>query len=419
MGSEVSRLDQSSGNQSKFSVEQSLHRYRFLIAAVFLFISFSVGLSMFAVGPITPLIIGEYSINRSTASLLVSVIPFTHMLLGLPSGVLISKIGPSNGLLLAASLASAPVFSFLSLDYSILISLRVVYAIGLCLMFPAVITLVNHWFPANELPTFNGLFVISFSLATAVSNFVVAPIADTLGWSIALSMMGIMPLLGAALWLLVGYRKADNPQGESSSRNGINIVGVLRDRNTMLITLADAGPYALMTAAVAWLPTFYNEVRGMTLIEAGSMVGMMSVAGTLSLIASSILVLRVHKRRPFLIVPGIVAGFAGIGSILLYDNLMMVSLIAMGFACWFYVPVLITIPMELHASNPERVPIIMGTLMSVGSFFSFISPITVGISADLLGSYLPGLVLFSILSWSLAIGGMLLPETGSSKDRFT
>jgi len=175
----------------------------------------------------------------------------------------------------------------------------------------------------------------------------------------------------------------------------------------------------LMTAAVAWLPTFYNEVRGMTLIEAGSMVGMMSVAGTLSLIASSILVLRVHKRRPFLIVPGIVAGFAGIGSILLYDNLMMVSLIAMGFACWFYVPVLITIPIELHASNPERVPIIMGTLMSVGSFFSFISPITVGISADLLGSYLPGLVLFSILSWSLAIGGMLLPETGSSKDRFT
>jgi cyanate permease len=379
---------------------------------------------MFAVGPVTPLIIAEYSINRSTASLLVSLIPFTHMLLGLPSGVLVSKMGPSNGLLLAAVLASAPVLSFLSLDYSILIFLRVVYAIGICLMFPAVISLVNHWFPANELPTFNGLFVISFSLATAVSTFTVAPIADMLGWSIALSMMGIMPLLGAALWLVVGYRKADNAQGESSSRksssrNGIDIVGVVRDRNTMLIALADAGPYALMTAAVAWLPTFFNEVRGMTLIEAGSMMGIMSVAGTLSLIASSILVLRVRKRRPFLIVPGIVAGFAGIGSILLHDNLMMVALIAMGFACWFYLPVLITIPMELHASNPERVPIIMGALMSVGSCFSFISPITVGMSADLLGSYLPGLVLFSILSWSLAICGMLLPETGPSKDRLT
>jgi len=328
-------------------------------------------------------------------------------------------MGPSNGLLLAAVLASAPVFTFLSPDYSILIFLRVVYAIGICLMFPSVISLVNQWFPANELPTFNGLFVISFSLATAVSTFTVVPIADMLGWSIALSMMGIMPLLGAALWLVVGYRKADNAQGESSSRNGIDIMGVVRDRNTMLIALADAGPYALMTATVAWLPAFYNEVRGMTLIEAGSMVGVMSLAGTLSLIASSILVLKVHKRRPFLIIPGIVAGFAGIGSIVLYDNLMIVSLIAMGFACWFYVPVLITIPMELHASNPERVPIIMGAMMSVGSLFSFISPITVGMSADLLGSYLPGLVLFSILSWSLAICGMLLPETGPSKGRLT
>ena len=412
-------MDQPSGSQSKFLVEQSVNRYRFLIATVFLFIAFSVGLSMFVVGPITPLIIAEYSINRSTASLLVSLIPFTHMLLGLPSGVLVSKMGPSNGLLLAAVLASAPVFTFLSPDYSILIFLRVVYAIGICLMFPSVISLVNQWFPANELPTFNGLFVISFSLATAVSTFTVVPIADMLGWSIALSMMGIMPLLGAALWLVVGYRKADNAQGESSSRNGIDIMGVVRDRNTMLIALADAGPYALMTATVAWLPAFYNEVRGMTLIEAGSMVGMMSLAGTLSLIASSILVLKVHKRRPFLIIPGIVAGFAGIGSIVLYDNLMIVSLIAMGFACWFYVPVLITIPMELHASNPERVPIIMGAMMSVGSLFSFISPITVGMSADLLGSYLPGLVLFSILSWSLAICGMLLPETGSSKDPLT
>jgi len=331
--------------------------------------------------------------------------------------VVVSKIGPSNGVLLAAVLASAPMFSFLSVDYSILLFLRVVYAIGICLMFPAVISLVNKWFPANELATFNGLFVISFSLATAVSTFTVARIADMLGWSVALSMMGIMPLLGAALWLVIGHRKTDNTQIENNSRNGIGIVGIIRDRNTILIALADAGPYALITAAVAWLPAFYHEVRGMTLIEAGSSIGIMSVAGTLSLIASSILVLRVRKRRPFLIVPGIVAGFAGIGSILLYDNLMMVALIALGFACWFYVPVLITIPMQLHASHPERVPIIMGVMISVGSFFSFMSPITVGMSADLLGSYVPGLFLFSILAWSLAICGMLLPETGSSKDQ--
>ena len=71
-----------------------------------------------------------------------------------------------------------------------------------------------------------------------------------------------------------------------------------------------------------------------------------------------------------------------------------------------------TIPLELPEANPTRVSVILAAIMAIGSVLTFLSPLTVGALADLLGSYLPGLAIFSVMAWSLGISGALLPETG-------
>jgi len=188
----------------------------------------------------------------------------------------------------------------------------------------------------------------------------------------------------------------------------------LRSRNTLLLAIADAGPYALLTAAIAWLPSFYHEVHGMSLVKAGSLMGLLSVAGVLALISASFLAVRIQRRRPLLIIPGILAGFAGLSTFLLADTaIVYVAIFTLGFTCSFYLPILFTIPMELPNSNPNQVAIRFGALISFGSIFTFISPFTVGVTTDLLGSYIPSLTLFSVLSWSLPVAGALLPETGN------
>ena len=58
--------------------EQRLGSYRFVIGGLAMLLSLSWGLSVFAVSPITPLIIDEYGINHSTASLLTSLVFLTH-----------------------------------------------------------------------------------------------------------------------------------------------------------------------------------------------------------------------------------------------------------------------------------------------------------------------------------------------------
>ena len=278
---------------------------------------------------------------------------------------------------------------------------------------PPLGALYMQWFRPKELPLINGAFIACASLGIAISTFTIVPISEAIGWRPALSVFGAVSLFGAVCWLFLGRaydvgRNEPRPATESVWR-------VLRSRTTLLLAAADAGPFALLTVSLAWLPTFYNEEHGLSLARTGSLMGLLSIAGAVSLVLAIFLSMRVRRRRPFLIVPGILVGFAGFGSFLLADTLAVyLALVALGFACWFYLPVLMTIPMELPGTDPHRVSVMLATLVALGGLATFVGPLTVGAIRDLTGSYLPGLALFAALAWSLGIGGFLLPETGAA-----
>ncbi|SVB36335.1 uncharacterized protein METZ01_LOCUS189189 [marine metagenome] len=386
--------------------------YRYVMAAVVLILTFSFGLSWFAVAPVTPLIMGEFNINRSTASLLISLIALTHLILGVPSSILVSRIGPRKAITAGAVLGSFPVLSFLTMDYSLLLLTRIVLGAGIALIFTAMGPLAMQWFSARELPLFNGLWAASMALGMAVSSFLVVPLSDILGWKLGLSIFGGISVIGGMCWVV--FSPNLRTSGKELQKFPIkDTVQVMKSRNTLLIAAADAGPYALLAATAAWLPSFYHEVHGMSLVKAGSLMGILALSGTCSLIATSFLMLWIAHRRIMLIIPGIIVGFAGLGSFLLAGTpLVYLAVAALGATAFMYLPTLLTIPMELPGTDPLKVAVIFGTLMSVGSAATMLSPFIVGFTTDLLDSYVPSLTLFSVLAWSLPIAGFLLPETG-------
>ncbi|GEM_PF-6056556 len=62
--------------------------------------------------------------------------------------------------------------------------------------------------------------------------------------------------------------------------------------------------------------------------------------------------------------------------------------------------------------TPERVAMALAVALSLGNFAGFLSPLMVGFLTDRTGSYIPGLVMASVLSVSMFFSGRLLPETG-------
>ena len=238
--------------------------------------------------------------------------------------------------------------------------------------------------------------------------------ADALGFRPALSVLGTVSLVGVVFWLAFG-RAHDVREGDTQ-RVRESVLSVLRSRNTLLIAGSDAGPFVLYTVSLAWLPAFFNEVHGISLADAGSLMGILSVAGVVSLLLGVLLTFHVRRRRPFLIIPGIVVGFAGLGTFLLAGTpAIYLPIVALGFASWFYLPVLISFPMVLPGASPHRVAVMRATIFTIGGIGTFFGPLIVGATRDLTGSYIPGLALFAVLAWSLAIGGFLLPETGSAR----
>jgi cyanate permease len=394
--------------------------YRYVIAGLIGFLAFSSALSMLAIGPITPLIIADYGIKNSTAGLLTSIIFLVHIPFAIPISMLIGRMGPKMLIFLAGLTGSAPLLSFMATDsFLLLLALRAVYGLSFLFLIAAVGPLFMQWFPPKELPLVNGGFMLSACLGITTSTFIVVPLSESIGWEVVLSGFGGASLLSTLIWLFLG--KAQRIHRDNEARSLIPLVcNVLRARTTLLVAVADAGPLTLLTASLAWLPTLYHEVHEISLTDAGVLTGVLPLAGLVSLALASLLTARTRKRRPFLIIPGTLAGFAGFAVLVLPNSVALyIALAILGVVCWFYLPALFTIPMDMYPNDPRRVSLISATLLSIGGIASSVAPPTVGAIADMTGSLLPGLAACAVLGWSLAIAGVLMPPTppaGTARD---
>ncbi|MNT87050.1 hypothetical protein D3C72_2274150 [compost metagenome] len=67
--------------------------------------------------------------------------------------------------------------------------------------------------------------------------------------------------------------------------------------------------------------------------------------------------------------------------------------------------------------TPQKVSLMMGTVFSFAYVFSSLSPVVVGYLRDATGTFTLGFGLWAAFSWVLALGGLLLPETGPGRTR--
>ena len=383
--------------------------YRFVVAALFLLLKASFGLSFFVVGPVAPYIIDDYDISYSEAGLLTGL-TLLATTLALPGSMLVGRVPLKTLIALGWLLCAAPAFTLLAFDYPVLLATRVLFGASIAILLPALGPLLMYWFRPRELPLVNGLGQAAITLAMALSTFVAAPLSEALTWKAALSIFGFVNLAGALAWMALG-RVGQSPRSPVRGLSLGHAWRVMRSRPALLLAAADAGPVAQYTVLVAWLPAFYLEVHGIPLTRAGSMLSLLPLAGFVALLAAGLISVRVQQRRPFLLVPGVLVGLAGFGSFLFADSsFVYVPLLLLGVASWLYVPILLTVPMELPRMSPEQVSLMWAAIMTVGGTLTFVAPLTAGALTDVTGSYLPGFALFAVLAWSLAVAGFLLPE---------
>ena len=392
----------------------------------------AAGLNLFALSPLLPLAIEEYGISHWAAGLLVSLPMLVGAAIGIPGGILISRVGVKRAYMWAwvamALLALAPVVP----NFYVLLILRLAYGVGLALMVVATGPLVMQWFRPREMLIINSLNTAILSMGVAVSLAGAVPLAELLGWKMTLTVFSSIGVVGAVLWPAVPRDRDTNEQ----RRTGISlreVIGVLRGRAVALLVAADAGIFIQYTALTTWLPTFYGEERGISPSEAGYITSILPFVGIFAVLAGGAIPFLfesfraklaifgglgsyLFSYRGVLVVSGVFAILGGLGAFLLTSQSgIYVSVVVLGVGSWFYVPALLTIPMRLEGATPERVAAVWGSYMTFSGLGMFIFPILVGYLYDNFSSYYPGFIICAVASWALLIAGVLLPRDAGSQ----
>ena len=393
--------------------EETHTPYRFVIAGLVLASNLSLGLNSVAVSPLLPVIIEDYEIARTTASLLTALPVLLRAFVALPGSLIVDRLGLKRVFALSWFMMGALALSPLAQSYSILLLLRLSYGVGASLTLLSTGPLIMQWFRSKEMPVMNSLVMVSMSLGMAVSVSAAAPLAGAVAWRSVLGIFGAVALMGAVAWVFLGETQSESHDGKPPLVLR-DIWHVFRDPTIYLLVVGDALVFIQYAALTSWLPTYFHEFRGMSLAQAGYVTGLLPFVGMFAVLLGGLLTIRVKEKRFLFIIAGIMVGLGGFGSFLIGNTtLIYLSVILLGFGTYVYQPVLLTVPMELPWMTPSKIAVVWASSLTIAGIGSFIAPVVVGASRDVLGTFVPGFLVWALGAWALVAAGVLLPRLGT------
>jgi MFS family permease len=393
---------------------QNQHRStdRWLIQALLMVFQISLGLNFMAPTALFTLIMGEFDISRGFVSLLISVVSIVFALFLLPGGLLVAKIGSKKAMSMSGVLMAAGLLVPLTDSFLILVILRFIFGIGAAISIPTTSAIIMEWFPPSERPLFNGINESGRAIGVAVGVFVAVPLTNVVGWQMVFFFYAMIPMVATVLWL-IGGRASDHVQEAGTGSRFRDNIPLILNRNTLLIAVCCLGPFALFIGYSSWLPTYYNEIQGMTTEKAGSIVAVMPLATAAATPFSGILLSKLGRRKPVLLFAGLVFPLFALGSFLMSGTILpIICVIALGILFAMFIVTVFTIPMELPGVTANKVGIVTAAALTIGNGVAVLSPIFIGFLTDFMGSYLPAMSIIAILPLTLLIAARFLPETG-------
>ena len=388
------------------------NRYRWVIQGLLITAQLCIGINVLAPAPLFPLIMEEYGLERASVSILVVVMALMIAVGNVPSGILAAKYGIYRTFAAGSLLMSAGIFAPFMPNFLGHIIWRVVFAFGVGLVIPLVGAIGSQWFDRKELPLVNGTNWMGQIGGMSLSMFIAVPIASSIGWEYTLSIFGCVALVGALAWLILG--KGQSTTNTVPVSPGLSeLLSVLKEKTTILISLALIGPLFAYLTLMAWLPTYYNEVFGFDLARAGMTTALAPLAGVIASPVSGILSMKLGLRKPFLIGSGFLFILCTFGTFSINDiRIIHAAIIGLGISMWVFFPMIFNVATELPDKSATQIAVILSAGLFVGNLSSLGGPLLVGITTDSLGTYIPSFTILALMPVLMIIASILIPETG-------
>ena len=364
-----------------------------LLAALFLG-ALALRPQLVGVGPLLPEIDDDLGISHAVAGLLGTIPVLCMGLFAPPAAYLAGRLGTRAAIATClAGIAGCGLLRAAAPGAPLVLTLTFPIGVGMGLAGALIPVAVKERFAHR--PAFaSGVYTTGITGGAALSSGLAVPIAGALGgWRASLAVFSGVTILLFIAWIALTPPARERPPITPPRLPwGRRVVWVL----VAVFALQSIVYYGL----VSWMPDSFQE-RGWSAEAAGSLVGVMSIAGLPSGLLLPFLADRLGSRRQWL---GLTAGalfLATVGIATLPDaGWAWAALAGLGIGATF--PLTLTLPLDV-ARDPADTGAVVGLMLGAGYTIAAAGPFLLGAARDLTGS-------FSASLWVLVVvaGGLVL-----------
>ncbi len=350
--------------------------------------------------------------SMASASFISGSVTFAKIIGTFLAAYIALKIGIKVAFFVSSLLVAIGIFTPLASSYDVLLISRFLMGLGGALMIVYFNPIVMKLFAIEERPVINGINAVAFNVGTAIILWSMSSINSITGsWENSLILFSISSLLLAILWIFVEYetKQVDDTNNEEIVSDKYSYLDGIKDKFNWSYALCYSG----LLAFYICLFTFYPKAG----IVASKWVIGFGIIGT---IAGMIYSKYIPKRLPIIRWSGLVQTITIIGlSFSSNEILQTISAIVLGFAIFFPITALISIPHELPHMTTNKITVIFSLFWSISYLIATLVLWLFGYVVDMnSGSYTQAFVLISIVSTSFFIGSFFLPEPKKIKETF-
>jgi MFS family permease len=361
-----------------------------------------------------PAIRADLGVSIGEMGVLLSAFAWSYALAQLPVGGLVDRAGPQLLLGLGMTLWSlAQAAGGLVTSFGQFIWARVILGIGEAPQYPTSARVVSNWFPVRERGVPTGVFNAASPLGTAIAPPLLTLLMLNLSWRWMFVAMGVVGLIGAAVWILVyrdpavaglsaeelAYLSSEAAQGKVPKTTFAEWRDMFAYPTTWGMILGFFGSVYLNWVYLTWLPGYLEIERHMSTFGTGFAAAIPFFCGFLGCLVagwfSDLLARRgtspvLSRKRPVIV--------AMVGMALFTVPAALVPSNVVALACISVVVFLANAAsacswaLATAAAPPNRVAS-LGAVQNFGGFLGgALAPIVTGAIAQATHSFVPALL---------------------------
>ena len=226
----------------------------------------------------------DWGITHTQSGLLVSAVFFAIVIFTFPISILVDRWSRSKTIgIMAIMWSLATALCALTGNFVQLLMARMLIGIGEAGYAPGGSAMISGLYPIGKRAKMMGLWNASIPLGSAIGVLLGGIIATKLGWKHAFGIVAVPGLIVAILFLFVkDYKTVDLSFVDSSSKKikmeKKDMVKEFITKPSVLFTyFGMAAVVFVTTSLLTWLPTYFENVRGVPQESAGKMASSVMV----------------------------------------------------------------------------------------------------------------------------------------------